>query len=672
MIENNFTKSSKSIFIVSLLVLTLTTGGLLLPYIIAEHGGDGIIKPVGVGANVVEFRDITNVLPSGSTITTDFSSIESDSSFTITVEEEDANLDSSAVDVTQNATAYSDPVTKVNATTIMTETGPDTGIFTGTINVSDEGPTAGDVLEIDSGDEITAGYIPEPIGAGRLSAQLNMLTAGNVKLNDTSISIINSIENLGIIPVTLPINIEFLDGASVDPANPPVITISYANADLDGNDPALLSMYYNPGPFDEFTALDPILLLFCPSVNFPDCVVIGGLPFTVITHNGGWEQIRDPQTSSAASHDPVGKTITSEVANTDFGVNGNSIFGPVGESTETPTDAQFMLGIDLGGLGGGGGGGLVRPGLVVNVLAGAGSISSFFGGGSSGGVPGGGGGGPSVPVIYSSSLFLAGNPSFTQLGEGGDSGSGILEKNLDESTEPISIKTNESVTFSFTIYENQGKNNLERATMYFFIGDDAALQKYGNDVSKSDTYILFDTTQSTHVVDPHGYFANADFELVEIDAWNMELKYDITFAKPMETTSLLIRSWDHDRNSSDKIFLNALNVVEPSFLSTPNEISTQPISQSDPADIPIWVKNNALWWQQKQIDDSDFVSGIEYLINENIILIPETQITNGATSDEIPSWISEVAGFWAHDAISNAEFVQAMQWLISSGIMVVA
>jgi len=147
----------------------------------------------------------------------------------------------------------------------------------------------------------------------------------------------------------------------------------------------------------------------------------------------------------------------------------------------------------------------------------------------------------------------------------------------------------------------------------------------------------------------------------------------ITFAKPMETTSLLIRSWDHDRNSSDKIFLNALNVVEPSFFGTPNEISTQqPISQSDPADIPIWVKNNALWWQQKQIDDSDFVSGIDYLINENIILIPETQITNGVTSDEIPSWISEVAGFWAHDAISNAEFVQAMQWLISSGVMVVA
>ena len=43
---------------------------------------------------------------------------------------------------------------------------------------------------------------------------------------------------------------------------------------------------------------------------------------------------------------------------------------------------------------GGGGGGLVRPGLVVNVLAGAGSIAGFFGGG---------GGGSAVPLITGSS-----------------------------------------------------------------------------------------------------------------------------------------------------------------------------------------------------------------------------------------------------------------------------
>ena len=96
------------------------------------------------------------------------------------------------------------------------------------------------------------------------------------------------------------------------------------------------------------------------------------------------------------------------------------------------------------------------------------------------------------------------------------------------------------------------------------------------------------------------------------------------------------------------------------------------LTQAELADIPIWVKNNALWWHQKQIDDADFVAGIEYLINENIITISETQITNGVISDEIPVWISEVAGFWAHDEISDVEFVQSIQWLISNGVMVIA
>jgi len=109
--ENNFTISSKSIFIASILVLTLTSAGLLLPDIIAEHGKDGITKPLAANSqNIVNFRDTTNVLPQSLTLTIDTSQIEQ-GFFNITAEEKDANLDSSAVDVTQNASAnsYQDP-----------------------------------------------------------------------------------------------------------------------------------------------------------------------------------------------------------------------------------------------------------------------------------------------------------------------------------------------------------------------------------------------------------------------------------------------------------------------------------------------------------------------------------------------------------------------------------
>ena len=44
--------------------------------------------------------------------------------------------------------------------------------------------------------------------------------------------------------------------------------------------------------------------------------------------------------------------------------------------------------------------------------------------------------------------------------------------------------------------------------------------------------------------------------------------------------------------------------------------------------IPEWVKKNAEWWSQGAIGDSDFVSGIQFLIKEGIMTIPTT------TSDE--------------------------------------
>ncbi len=38
-------------------------------------------------------------------------------------------------------------------------------------------------------------------------------------------------------------------------------------------------------------------------------------------------------------------------------------------------------------------------------------------------------------------------------------------------------------------------------------------------------------------------------------------------------------------------------------------------------EIPTWIKNNAGWWAEGRIGDSDFVSGIQYLITEGIMQI---------------------------------------------------
>jgi len=87
--------------------------------------------------------------------------------------------------------------------------------------------------------------------------------------------------------------------------------------------------------------------------------------------------------------------------------------------------------------------------------------------------------------------------------------------------------------------------------------------------------------------------------------------------------------------------------------------------------IPEWIKNNAGWWSDGLIGDSDFVLGIQWLINEGIMTIPETQSGSGG-SQEIPSWIKNNAGWWSDGVISDMDFVLGIQWLVENGIMVVS
>ena len=84
--------------------------------------------------------------------------------------------------------------------------------------------------------------------------------------------------------------------------------------------------------------------------------------------------------------------------------------------------------------------------------------------------------------------------------------------------------------------------------------------------------------------------------------------------------------------------------------------------------IPIWIKDNARWWSSSAISDSEFIDGIEYLLNENIISVSSPS-QNSFSERSIPSWIKDNARWWANNEITEDEFIQAIQYLIKSGII---
>jgi len=86
------------------------------------------------------------------------------------------------------------------------------------------------------------------------------------------------------------------------------------------------------------------------------------------------------------------------------------------------------------------------------------------------------------------------------------------------------------------------------------------------------------------------------------------------------------------------------------------------------ASIPDWIKSNAKWWSEGTIGDSDFTSGIQYLIKNNILRVPITE--QGASANkEIPSWIKSNAGWWADGMISDDDFIKGIQYMITNGII---
>jgi len=99
-----------------------------------------------------------------------------------------------------------------------------------------------------------------------------------------------------------------------------------------------------------------------------------------------------------------------------------------------------------------------------------------------------------------------------------------------------------------------------------------------------------------------------------------------------------------------------------------------PNSSAQDAQIPGWVKNVAGWWAVGIVSETEFVSGIEYLINNNIILLDfvpcndETQSQYGNTKS-IPDWIKNNANWWSENLINDIDFINGLQYLIEHKII---
>ena len=87
--------------------------------------------------------------------------------------------------------------------------------------------------------------------------------------------------------------------------------------------------------------------------------------------------------------------------------------------------------------------------------------------------------------------------------------------------------------------------------------------------------------------------------------------------------------------------------------------------------IPSWIKELARHWTSELISDNEFAMGIEFLIKENIIVIPKIENQEGSNEVKIPQWIKTSTTWWLDGKISDQEYAKSLEYLIKVGFIIV-
>ena len=86
--------------------------------------------------------------------------------------------------------------------------------------------------------------------------------------------------------------------------------------------------------------------------------------------------------------------------------------------------------------------------------------------------------------------------------------------------------------------------------------------------------------------------------------------------------------------------------------------------------VPAWIKQNAGWWATQQISDGEFLEGIDFLFEKQILSVPQRESVP-ESEWKIPSWVKNPAGWWSEDKISDDEFLGIIQNLVKRGIIII-
>ena len=146
--------------------------------------------------------------------------------------------------------------------------------------------------------------------------------------------------------------------------------------------------------------------------------------------------------------------------------------------------------------------------------------------------------------------------------------------------------------------------------------------------------------------------------------------YEGTINRSDEKFTIL---FENERNSFEETFYSLDSDILRNYSLGSGYTSEQQgtsIEKPNNSKIPDWVKNNAEWWSENQVDDTTFTEGIGFLIKENIIELDDlAQDITENSEQNVPDWVKNNAGWWADGMILESDFLKGIKYMVENGII---
>ena len=208
--------------------------------------------------------------------------------------------------------------------------------------------------------------------------------------------------------------------------------------------------------------------------------------------------------------------------------------------------------------------------------------------------------------------------------------------------QPVTVQAGEPVNIQLTLYDNSGPQNIQHVSMYMDI------RGITHSVQQSNTFFIFENNEISGIGNKEGIFSNVHATSKMLDK-KLILDFEITFEEAMDTSNIIVRVWDKQRNSMDRHVMNSIKVLpDSSDLEKDHEMPLNKIDEwakymndftydqdflktigIKEFPIPDWSKALGVYLVEGQISEIEFYNAFEYLSN-NIQIDEKSQGTHYA------------------------------------------